>query len=182
MKTIYLYGPLAQFGDKFELDVRDVREALAALMSQIKGMGEVVKAHNWHIFKGAIKKGNDISEQELTISLGKESAIHIMPVVEGSNGVFQAIAGAIIFVVGVWFWNPYLMGVGASLFIGGAISLFTKVPTSDYANREEADQRPSFLYDGPTNTSTQGLPVPVIYGRIRTGSVVVSAGLSSEQI
>ena len=66
---------------------------------------------------------------------------------------------------------------------GGVTSLFSTTPvTPDYATRAEADERPSFLYDGATNTSVQGLPVPVIYGRVRAGSIVVSAGLSSEKI
>jgi predicted phage tail protein len=54
--------------------------------------------------------------------------------------------------------------------------------TDSYSDRERPGERPSFLFDGPTNTSTQGLPVPLIYGRMRVGSIVVSADLSADDI
>lgn len=47
----------------------------------------------------------------------------------------------------------------------------------DYEKSEANNQAPSFLFNGPTNSSTQGFPVPVVIGRCRVGSVVVSAGL-----
>ena len=40
----------------------------------------------------------------------------------------------------------------------------------------------SFSFSGIVNVAQQGLPVPVCYGRVITGSVVISAGLNSEQL
>ena len=44
------------------------------------------------------------------------------------------------------------------------------------------DPRASFLFSEPGNTSSEGAPVPLAYGRIRVGSVVVSAGIAAEQL
>lgn len=49
-----------------------------------------------------------------------------------------------------------------------------------YNSREQADQRTSFLFNGPTSTSQQGLPIPVVYGRILIGSQVISSGIQTE--
>lgn len=49
-------------------------------------------------------------------------------------------------------------------------------------NNEPADNRSSYIFNGAVNLTAQGSPVPICYGRMRVGSVVVSAGLSTEDI
>lgn len=74
---------------------------------------------------------------------------------------------------------------GLAITLTGASTLLASRPNfsgSSYEDREAPDQRPSFLYNGAVNVSQEGLPVPLVYGRMRVGSVVVSTGLSAEQI
>jgi len=74
---------------------------------------------------------------------------------------------------------------GVSLILGGLSQLLTatpKVHQDSYSARESADSRPSFIFNGAVNTVEQGGPVPVIYGRMITGSVVISGGIKSENI
>ncbi len=68
--------------------------------------------------------------------------------------------------------------LGASLILGGVSGLLTPTPSS----LSPADQRVSFIFNGAVNTVTQGGPVPVLYGRMMVGSVVISAGITVEQI
>jgi predicted phage tail protein len=42
--------------------------------------------------------------------------------------------------------------------------------------------RPSFLFNGVTNNTQQGGPVPIVMGLHLVGSVVVSASLNAEDI
>ena len=49
-------------------------------------------------------------------------------------------------------------------------------------SNEIADNRASYIYNGAVNLTAQGNPVPILYGRMKTGSVVISAGLSVEDI
>lgn len=186
MKTIHLHGSLARFGGPFRLDVRDAAEAVRALTVQIPGLREAIEAGNWHVVRGPLDEGESLCEDALRLGLADESEIHLLPAIEGAgNGWANTIIGAVLIVVGAmtsWAGGGALMAAGAGMMVGGILQLTTKVPGSDYGSREEADKRPSFLFDGAANTSTQGLPVPVIYGRIKTGSVVISAGLSSEEV
>jgi predicted phage tail protein len=52
----------------------------------------------------------------------------------------------------------------------------------DPANNDPADNRASYIYNGAVNLTAQGNPVPLCYGRMRVGSVVVSAGVSTTDI
>lgn len=47
---------------------------------------------------------------------------------------------------------------------------------------EVPDNRGSYVFNGAVNITAQGNPVPLLYGRMKVGSVVVSAGLSVEDI
>lgn len=74
---------------------------------------------------------------------------------------------------------------GAGMALAGVSSMLT--PRSDlnggsYENRETPDERPSFLFNGPQNQSSQGLPVPLVYGFMRGGSMVVSSGIATEAL
>ncbi len=72
---------------------------------------------------------------------------------------------------------------GISLVIGGVAGLLTPMPkVGDYGSRESPDSRASFIFNGAQNTTEQGGCVPVIYGRMKTGSTVISGGITTEQI
>ena len=46
----------------------------------------------------------------------------------------------------------------------------------------EQDPRLSFSFSGTQQTSRAGTPVPIVYGEIITGSVVISGGIDTEQV
>jgi len=122
------------------------------------------------------------------------AAIVLGPIGLGVLGATGAIAGT----AGVATAIGY---VGAALILGGTSQLLSPSisdspgtfgatsPTRARArdsftpeNNEIADNRASYIFNGAVNLTAQGNPVPILYGRMRVGSVVVSAGLSVEDI
>jgi len=72
-----------------------------------------------------------------------------------------------------------LAKIGFGLILGGlARSL---APHQKGGSGSNAQNEPSYHFNTPANTSTQGAGVPVVYGRMITGSVVISQGLSAEE-
>ena len=69
--------------------------------------------------------------------------------------------------------------IGASLVLNGISTMLTPVETIPEENQ---DPRRSFNFSGIQNTSRAGVAVPVIYGRTMTGSVVISANITNEQV
>ena len=76
--------------------------------------------------------------------------------------------------------------VGAALVLGGVSQLLTPTPQLGTSNvrgiDETTDPRRSYSFSGIQNVSRQGVPVPIIYGEVFTGSVVISAGINTEEI
>ena len=131
----------------------------------------------------------------------EKDVMHIVPVIKGAGrGFGQILAGALLIGLAV-FAAPAvgtgtgflgstgsgLLGataskalgyIGTSLVLGGISQLLSPAPPSF----NEASKLQSFSFSGIVNVSEQGLPVPICYGRVVTGSVVISAGLNSEPI
>jgi len=76
--------------------------------------------------------------------------------------------------------------VGAALVLGGVAQLLTPTPQLGTVNArgidETTDPRRSYSFSGIQNVSRQGVPIPLIYGEVFTGSVVISAGINTEEI
>ena len=73
--------------------------------------------------------------------------------------------------------------VGASLVLGGVAQLLTPTPRLNSAGTDaETDPRRSYSFSGVQNVSRQGVPIPVVYGEVIVGSIVVSAGTSTEKV
>ena len=71
-----------------------------------------------------------------------------------------------------------MAGIGASLVLSGVSDLLFPMPEDDFSE----DPRLSFNFSGIQNTSRAGTPVPIVYGEIMTGSIVISAAIDTNQV
>ena len=75
-----------------------------------------------------------------------------------------------------------ISGIGASLILGGIAQMLSPTPTFSSLERgREAARLESSSFSGIVNTTQQGMPVPVCYGRAYVGSAVISSGLDVDQ-
>lgn len=86
---------------------------------------------------------------------------------------------------------PIVAGIGLSLALSGVSQMLSPVPKlstsmpsqrASYTGAQNGDRADpkrleSYSFSGIQNTSAQGLPVPIIYGRVWVGSVTISAGI-----
>ena len=205
MKTIKVYGELKKkLGQAtFHLDVTTPAQAIKALCVNFPDLT------NWFLnndeqgngFKVTLGK-QKIYETNLKPMLepwSEKDVLHIVPVIKGAGrGMGQILAGALLIGLAV-FAGPAVGGflgtslgsglfgasvskalgyIGLSLVVGGVSQLLSPSPPSI----PEASKLQSFSFSGIVNVAEQGLPVPICYGRVITGSVVISAGLNSEPL
>ena len=179
MKTIKLYGDMGKkFGREFELDVQTPAEAIRALASQVKGFRAYLHAHAQDAFK--IFVGGRNSSETLDFPCSDKEIIRIAPVVQGSGAVGRIVLGVVMLVVAYFVppLAPYLVPMATSMILGGIVQLLSPTPKTDSGmGSEAAENRPSYNFNGPVNTTAQGHPVQLAYGRVVCGSAVISAGL-----
>ena len=192
LRTIRIYGRLAKFlkRRKFEAEVSSAAEAVRFLLANFPHLEpELAKGH-YRVSVGSY----DVSEQELHDPAGQQE-IKIIPVVAGAGAVGRVIAGVALLVAafaipGFAAWAgptafSLIVGVGASLVLGGVSQLLTPVPTMSSTGTTtdtSKDPRKSYSFSGVQNTSRQGTSTPVCYGEVLIGSVVISAGIDVDQV
>lgn len=199
MRNIHLYGLLAEkYGDTIKLDVATAAEAIRALSANFPEILADFRAGSWHVVRGQdVDTGMSLEESDLaTFNLGKGD-LHILPYVAGSKrgGLLKIILGVALVGFGFFmggFAAPifgsatgvlsgitygHMMIFGAAMALGGASQLLAPENKSS-----EGDKESSFTMSGPGNTYDQGYPVPLVYGEVITGSVMISAGIDVEKI
>lgn len=127
-----------------------------------------------------LEKPDSIANSELVVKYTDGiKTVDIIPILEGAGGkslgIFGIILGVVLIVVSFWVpgSQPILVSAGIGLIAAGVVSLLTKPPKfDDYQSIEKT--RSSYLFNGPYNTTEEGGPVPVGYGRLIVGSQVIS--------
>jgi predicted phage tail protein len=186
MRRVILYGPLAErFGKYHEFAVDTAAEAVSALCANFKGFrAYLCNAHVHNLgFKVFVGPHGITDESDLRNPSRQNDAIRIVPRVYGSGGVTKIIIGAVLIAAGALL-SPYsagastaLIGLGLGLAVQGITQLLTPIPKAP--TPRETELKTSYLFSGPENTTAQGRPVPIGFGRVRVGSVVISASISS---
>lgn len=196
LRKIKLYGKLAKFIGKRVLhaDVATAAEAIRFLLANWPELEQHMADQHYRVSTG----GTDLSEDELHYPASQD--IKIVPVIAGAGAVGRIIAGAALLVLSFGVIGPALAAgvwagsigygaatailnasvfLGASLVLGGVAQLLTPTPR---VGVQEDDPRRSYSFSGIQNTSRQGVPVPIVYGETLVGSVVISAGIDTEDV
>lgn len=208
LRKIKLYGRLAKFiGHRvLEADVATAAEAVRFLVANWPELERHMADQQYQVKVGDY----DLSHDELHHPAGQQS-IHIAPVVEGAgDGVGKIIAGALLIATAILFAPAgaallgiqgvgggvataagftleigaatAIAGVGAFLLLGGVAQLLTPVPKVTQGAGSDNDPRKTYNFSGIQQTSRQGVPVPIIFGKTLCGSVVISAGIDTVQV
>lgn len=141
-----------------------------------------------------LKNLEEVRKTELVANFEKFESLDIVPIIEGAGGdggilgIFQAIIGVVLIIAGIvigvgagWTGVGAVVGygmiiAGVGLLAGGIITLLSSPPKfEDFREIDGATGRTSYLFNGPQNTTREGGPVPVGYGRLLVGSQVISA-------
>ena len=192
MKTVKLLGELGKkFGKTFSLDIKNPAEAVRALCANFPELKDhLINSEKHGIAYRVIVGKESQSVDDLHNPSGKQ-IIKFVPVLMGAGGgLTNVIIGAVLVVAGFLTsgtflapLSPYLYAMGASMIIGGVVQMLSPVPrVSSQEMNNQPDNKPSYVFNGAVNTSAQGYPVPVGYGRMIVGSAVISAGIFVEEL
>ena len=206
LKKIKVYGKLRKFlgQSTFEAAVKTPQQAVNFLRANFAGID---KHMNDQFYK--IKIGGHAVNDDL-LNMSGQGDIQIIPVAVGAKGffnfigdVFSGAANLVTDVVStaVDFVADNIVSVGAALLTGGVGGLLTTVgtslvidgvtsllspnqPASSVSSVGDTDPniRGSYNFGGIQNISTSGVPVPILYGLVFTGSIIISSGVDTAQI
>ena len=208
MKVVKVYGALRKrLGQcRFEFDVTTPAQAIKALCVNFPGLDKwLIDSEKDGVgYRVAVSK-EKVSEDNLTplvMPFSDREVFSITPVVAGAGrgglqigigialiataivtggtsltfgaGGFGAVSGASIG------FSVAAGNIGLFLTLSGIATAISPQPSLD-STLDESVQLESFTFSNVVNTSKQGLPVPIAYGRVFVGSAVLSSGLDVDQ-
>ena len=203
LMQVKLLGDLGQkFGRHYEFVADSPREVISALSNQLAGFKQYLcEAHERNVAFKLVDDDPDGMSYENAVMPCKR--LIIAPMVMGGGSAGKILLGVgLIALSFVSFGAGAFAGVGGLaatstaaavpaftaagsmvLFKLGATLLFTGIaelltPTPKDGGREE-----SFLFDQAAETSVQGTPVPLIYGRyLATSPALISSSVTTYQV
>ena len=194
LRKVKLYGELADFVGHKELDavINCTADAIRFLITNFEGLEAHMANRHYQVLVG----NEDIDETELHNPIG-QSDISIVPIISGAGGgvgktlLGIALIGTALLMPGggfaafkagtQTFFAGMAMNVGVGLTLMGVSEMLFPLPKPQEFSNEE-DPRISFSFSGVQNTSRAGTSHPIVYGEIVTGSVVISAGIDTNQV
>ena len=197
LRKVKLYGELADFVGHKELDavINSTADAIRFLVSNFPKL----EAHMADRYYKVLVDDYEIGEEDIHNPIG-QSDISIVPVIAGAGGgLGRTLLG--VAMIGLAFTMPganfsglgfsaakgfsgfqaAIGNIGIALTLQGVSQMLFPLPQpQDFSNEE--DPRISFSFSGVQNTSRAGTSHPIVYGEIVTGSVVISAGIDTNQV
>ncbi len=206
LRKVRLYGELAKVVGRrvLEAELSSAAEAVRMLIANFPQLERHMADRHYKVLVG----DGALTLDDLHYPVGQEE-IKIVPVIVGAggNGVLTALLGAALIATAVFTGGTSLAfgatgfglasgvtattglsfaiaagNIGVALLLGGVAQMLTPTPEIAQGPDTQQDPRKSFSFSGIQNTSRGGTPVPIVYGKSLTGSVVVSAGIDTEQV
>ncbi|MAL46002.1 hypothetical protein [Hyphomonas sp.] len=194
LRKLTVYGRLRQFlgQSHFEVAVNNPRQAFAFLGANFpEGENHMTN----QLYK--VKMG-DLEITEDLLEIKGDGDIKIIPIAVGAKGVVlgglltaggaavgSTLLGSTLLATVV---SSGLTAIGTSMIIDGVTSIIAPTPkvpnfnASDSLSDNDPNVQVNFGFNSITNTTRAGVPVPIIYGEVFTGSVVISSGIDTVQV
>jgi len=196
---------------RFEFDVATPAQAIKALCVNFPGLDKWLIDSEQDGIGYRVRIGKEVVKEEdmtpLFMPFSEKEVFTITPVVAGAGrGTGQILLGAALITAAIFlapaaaagggFFTAGATGttlstmgyvslavgnLGISLALGGIAQAISPQPELN-STIDEAAQLESFSFSNVVNTSRQGLPCPIAYGRVFVGSAVLSSGLDVDQV
>ena len=195
---VKLIGELGRrFGRSYSFVASSPREIISALSHQIEGFKDYLREAHENGIGFRLVDGDPDGMSYEDAMLGCNQLI-IAPIVTGGGAVGRILLGvalvALAFIpfggafagfaaagakAGFALGSGILFNLGVGLVLTGIASLLTPPVEAP----KETERKDSFLFDRATELTTQGQPVPVLYGKFLAASpLIISSAITSQQV
>ena len=206
LRTVKVYGHLAEHCGQsvFEALVRVPADAIKFLLCNFPELRSLMRDGYYKVAVGKFDLQLADHPEQLHFPLADADVVKVIPVVfgAGGRGLGAILLGAALIGTAIITGGTSLafgasgfgvasgvtattgltlaaaagnIGVGLTLF--GIAQLITPVPSQPDIGQGQG----GFAFSGIENTSQEGVPVPVVYGEMIVGSVVLSTKLTAEK-
>ena len=197
---------------RFEFEAQNPAQAIKALCANFPGLDKWLidsekDGIGYKVSIGKEEVGEDNFET-LAMPWSEKDVFKIVPVMTGAGrGFGRILIGAALITAAVVFAPAAAAGggfltagaagtsmgvvgiatqiagtIGISMVLGGISQMISPTPDPGLGSSKEAARLQNYNFSGIVNTSQQGMPISIAYGRVFCGSAVISSGLDVDQV
>jgi len=191
LTQVILEGALGKrFGREWNLAIDSPAEALRIIDANEPGLFTWIKSslakYGRYQVVCEFADGRIVELDNDTIFLqAKPCRVTFVPLTAGAGGAAKFVVGAVLAVVGYamgWTGVGMIVGnIGVAMMLGGAIEMLSPRPSTSNDQNQKKNGTNTY-FDGPVNTSMQGVPVQLLYGTVLCGSHTISAALTIDEV
>ena len=189
LRKIKVYGRLAELVG-WHVNYADVKNMKDVYKYLVCNYPEIEPHLKQNLYRITIN--NDVVKTEEDLLVHSEGEIRIIPIVSGAwfwvaaaliggGAVAAASSVAIVATIGT-----ALLTTGVSMAVSGVTNMLfpQQQPNVGDVNSglSETDARVNYSFSGIQNVSRSGVCIPLIYGEVFTGSIVVSSGTDTAPV
>jgi predicted phage tail protein len=195
MVEVKLLGELGRrFGRSYRFMANSPKDVISALSNQLAGFKDYLTgAHEDGIgFRLVDEDAEGMDYEEMMMPCRQ---LVIAPIISGGGNIGRILIGIALialafipfggaafagFVAGKFaIGSGILFSLGTSLVLTGVAALLTP----PVKQPKETERKDSFLFDRATELSSQGAPVPILYGRFLAASpLIISSAITTQQV
>lgn len=194
LREIKLLGILGEkFGETMTGDVNSIRDVFRLIDCQRKGFRAfILEAVDKGLDASILIGDHSLETEEVLLENIQGDTIYVtlVPAGSGNNG-FKKILTAIAIIAfalyppagilgkaaeGLTFAQQVVLSIGIQIGLQGVAELLTKVPKSEKAEAENQ------LFSSAENTAKQGVPVPILYGKLLVPGTAISVDFKGGEL
>ena len=189
LRKIKVYGRLAELvgWHVSYADVKNMKDVYKYLVCNYPEIESHLKENMYRI-----TINNDVIKTKDDLLIYSEGEIRMIPLVSGAwfwvaaaffgaGAAATAVGGAVFLAIG-----SALTAIGTSMAIGGVTNMLFPQQQPNVGDvssgLSETDARVNYSFSGIQNVSRAGVCIPLIYGEVFTGSIVVSSGTDTAPV
>ena len=173
MQNVVLLGDLGQkFGESWSTDAAYVSDVFKHIACQRPSFRHyLIECREKGLDLSIERAGEIITDaEELLLSLGEDDLVIALIPTGSATGV-AAIVTAVKVAIAEFSWSAFAVKMAAQVAISFAIQAITEW----LAPGPEVDESvEGYLFSGALNNVKEGIPIPVLYGRLMVGGAVIN--------
>lgn len=191
LTTVHLCGPLGRaFGKRHRFHLQKPADVFKALSANFEDfMPMCSRLHQAGMAFRILIDSETVGEENINRLVEPQApgSIRVVPVVGGAISRGGKIAINIVLAIATWGASTYFQGAEMAWLANGLRSMATYFAMNSLmlalspiltkkTKQDKKENDPSSLFSNQDNVTTPGGPVPVGYGQMLVGSIVVGAG------
>jgi len=178
MQKVVLVGDLAQFGEVWHTECKDIASIFKLISCQTPGFRKYLIDADEAGLDVEIVKGGEllVDPREILMQIGSEDIVITLCPSGGKSKFLRIVFAVALYFTPLGPFTAIAQGIAINLGLSVISEMLAPGPeTQQQRNQIDGEEVGDRLFNGPVNVSKNGTVIPLLYGELIVGGAAISA-------